>query len=405
MAAFALSGRLWLCRIGTGEVIELPVARPVVDPRPDPLGNLVAYVNGGALRIVTVDGEGDRAVVEPEGPQVTYGLAEFVAAEEMGRTRGYWWAPSGQALLVARVDTSPVDRWFISDPANPERAPQAVAYPAAGTANADVSLWITGLDGSRVRGASGTGPPSSTSSPPAGGRPAWSSWSRAATSGGCRSSRWTRRPDRPGCAARTPIRSSSTSWPGRPALLDDGRLVWTVDADDTRRLVVGEDVVTPPGLQVRSVLDVDGDTVLFAASEQPTEIHLWTASPRGVERVTTEAGVHSGRRAGRNHGCLFPITRARRDRSVWVRRGRRPAGANRFAGGNTGPHPAGVHRHATASANCARPCCGRPDTGLVRGGCRCCSTPMRDRVRSGCWSPGTPSWSPSGLLTRVSRCW
>ena len=44
-----------------------------------------------------------------------------------------------------------------------------------------------------------------------------------------------------------------------------GRLVWTVDADDTRRLLVGDEMVTPPGLQVRSVLDVDGDTVLFAA--------------------------------------------------------------------------------------------------------------------------------------------
>jgi dipeptidyl-peptidase-4 len=26
---------------------------------------------------------------------VTFGLAEFIAAEEMGRTRGYWWSPDG----------------------------------------------------------------------------------------------------------------------------------------------------------------------------------------------------------------------------------------------------------------------------------------------------------------------
>ena len=85
---------------------------------------------------------------------------------------------------------------------------------------------------------------------------------------------------------------------GTPGLTDDGTLVWTVDADDTRRLLLGDDIVTPPGLQVRSVLDMDGDTVLFAASEEPTEIHLWTASPAGIERQTLEAGVHSGRRAG-----------------------------------------------------------------------------------------------------------
>ena len=80
---------------------------------------------------------------------MTYGLAEFVAAEEMGRTRGYWWSPDGGALLVARVDVAPVGRWYIADPANPDRRPREVAYPAAGTANADVSLWLLGLDGSR----------------------------------------------------------------------------------------------------------------------------------------------------------------------------------------------------------------------------------------------------------------
>jgi dipeptidyl-peptidase-4 len=110
---------------------------------------------------------------------------------------------------------------------------------------------------------------------------------------------------------------------GTPGFTDDGSLVWTADADDTRRLVVGEDFVTPPGLQVRSVLDVDGDTVLFAASDEPTEIHLWTASPRGVERITTEAGVHSGRRAG---GTTVVISRCleRHGAEVTVRRGSAP---------------------------------------------------------------------------------
>ena len=89
-------------------------------------------------------------MIEPDGPEVTYGLAEFVAAEEMGRTRGYWWSPGGDALLVARVDTSPVARWYIADPANPDRPARQVAYPAAGTANAEVSLWLVGLDGSRL---------------------------------------------------------------------------------------------------------------------------------------------------------------------------------------------------------------------------------------------------------------
>ena len=86
----------------------------------------------------------------PEGTTVTYGLADFVAAEEMNRMRGYWWSPDGRSLLVARVDDAPVRRWYIADPANPDREPTVVAYPAAGTPNALVSLVVVGLDGTRV---------------------------------------------------------------------------------------------------------------------------------------------------------------------------------------------------------------------------------------------------------------
>src|SRR5436305_1420919 len=78
----------------------------------------------------------------PEAENVTYGLAEFVAAEEMDRTRGFWWSPDGRQLLVARVDTTPVARWHLGDPAHPDRPPVELAYPRAGTANAEVSVVL-----------------------------------------------------------------------------------------------------------------------------------------------------------------------------------------------------------------------------------------------------------------------
>ena len=81
---------------------------------------------------------------------MTWGLAEFIAGEEMGRNRGFWWSPTGEHLAVARVDNRPVQTWYIADPANPDRPPTAHRYPAAGRANAEVSLHVVGLDGSRV---------------------------------------------------------------------------------------------------------------------------------------------------------------------------------------------------------------------------------------------------------------
>lgn len=111
IAAFALSGRLFVAELADPDgtrVRELVVPGPVLDPRPDPTGAHIGYVADGALRVVAADGASDRAVAVPEGENVTYGLAEFLAAEEMQRTSGFWWSPDGQRLLVARVDTTPV---------------------------------------------------------------------------------------------------------------------------------------------------------------------------------------------------------------------------------------------------------------------------------------------------------
>jgi dipeptidyl-peptidase-4 len=318
-AAFTLSGRLWVTEIETGAVQELAVSGPVLDPRPDPTGRRLAYVSGGALRVVETGDSSERVVIQPDGPDATFGLAEFVAAEEMGRTRGYWWSPDGDALLVARVDTSAVARWYLADSAYPERQPQEVAYPAAGTANADVSLWLVGLDGSRQQ----------------------VGWDRAGfeylvTVGWVhaapfvvvqsRDQRQMQILEVDPVSGSTRLRRQDSDpvfldiVAGTPGWLDDGTLVWTSDAEDTRRLVVGDELVTPPGLQVRSVLDVDGDTVLFAASEESTEIHLWTASAAGLERQTSEAGIHTGRRAGGTTVVLSHVLE-RSGTEVTVRRG------------------------------------------------------------------------------------
>ena len=99
------------------------------------------------LELATGD---DRVLVEEDGEDIAWGLAEFIAAEEMDRTRGYWWSPDGRSLLAERSDRGPVPRWTIADPANPQHPANVVAYPAAGTTNALVSLAVLGLDGSRV---------------------------------------------------------------------------------------------------------------------------------------------------------------------------------------------------------------------------------------------------------------
>ncbi|MGI5230808.1 prolyl oligopeptidase family serine peptidase [Actinoallomurus sp. CA-142502] len=323
-ATYALSGRLWLADLAAPSAVELPATGPVVGPRPDPPGATVAYVSGGSLRVIGADGSGDRALATPEGPEVTYGLPEHVAAESMGRHRGFWWAPDGSRLLVARVDNAPVQRWYIANPAHPARPPAEIAYPAAGTRNADVSLWIVGLDGGRVA----------------------VDWDRAAfeyVTAVCwsgpepliavqsRDQRTMRVLAVDPLTGTTRPRREDTDpyWvqivPGVPALTESGRLVWTADLDDCRRLLLDDEPVTPPRLHVRQVLGVDGETVLFTASTEPTEIGLWTYAPStGVTPFADAPGVHHGHRAG---GTTVVVAQSLRHdgAQVTVHRDGRPA--------------------------------------------------------------------------------
>jgi dipeptidyl-peptidase-4 len=80
---------------------------------------------------------------------------------------------------------------------------------------------------------------------------------------------------------------------GVPDWLGDGRLVWVVDSGDARRLALGDELVTPPDLQVEGVLHVDDDAVLVEATDEPSERHVVRVGADGsVQRLTTEPGLH-----------------------------------------------------------------------------------------------------------------
>ncbi|MFF9123636.1 alpha/beta fold hydrolase [Streptomyces sp. NPDC014889] len=305
LASFALSGRLFTAELRAGTARELPVPGPVIDPRPSPDGRHVAYVTAGSLRVVGAEGDGDRALAEPESEGVAYGLAEFIAAEEMQRSRGFWWAPESDRLLVARVDDTPVRRWWISDPAQPEREPNRVAYPAAGTPNADVQLFVFGLDGARTEVLW------DRSRYPYLAHVHWSAAGAPLLLVQARDQRSQLylAVDPESGATRMVHADEDQDWldlfPGAPSWSPSGQLVRVADEGGARVLAVGERPLTGAQLHVRAVLDVSGDDVLVAASAgeeaaepETGEVHVYRVNELGVERVSQEPGVHSAVRAG-----------------------------------------------------------------------------------------------------------
>ena len=269
----------------------------------------MGYVSAGALHVLDIRTGQDRVLAGPDGqPGLSFGLAEFIAAEEMGRLRGYWWAPDSSAILTARVDEGPVQRWHIADPANPGRPPAEVRYPAAGTANADVSLLLARLDGSQAE----------------------VGWDRGAFEYLVAvdwsvadplivvQSRDQRRMQLlqadPATGQTTLIREDTDpKWvdivAGLPARTSDARIAWAAVLQGARRLLLGTagehragtaTAVTPATLHVRDVLGTDGETVLFTASgPEQAEIGLWLyGPPTGLRQISPPGGVHGGTRSG-----------------------------------------------------------------------------------------------------------
>lgn len=305
LAAFALSGKVYVAELRAGTARALPVPGPVIDPRPSPDGRHIAYVARGALRVVSAAGEDDRALAEPEAPHITYGLAEFIAAEEMQRFRGFWWSPESDRLLVARADDSAVQRWWIADPAHPDRRPAEVAYPAAGTPNAEVRLFLTDLDGTRTEVVW------DRARYPYLAQVHWSAAGAPLLLVQARDQRGQRylAVDTETGATRTVHADEDPVWldlfPGVPAWAPDGRLVRITDEGGARVLAVGDRPLTGAQLHIQAVLDIGESDVLVsatageeAADPETGQSHVYRVNELGIERLSEGVGVHSAVRSG-----------------------------------------------------------------------------------------------------------
>jgi dipeptidyl-peptidase-4 len=138
-----LSGRLFAIERATGVTRELESAAGAAeDPRFSPDGAAVACARDGDLYVTEVATGMERRVTTRENESVSYGVAEFVAQEEMDRFEGYWWSPDSKWIACQRTDTREVERFHILDPGHPERPPQSWPYPRPGKSNADVTLGL-----------------------------------------------------------------------------------------------------------------------------------------------------------------------------------------------------------------------------------------------------------------------
>lgn len=141
----SLSGKLYRFERASGKVTALAVGPGPIDPQFSPDSKKLAYVRQGDLYAYDFASKKETRLTKKGSDTLTHGLAEFVAQEEMGRSRGFWWSPDSASIAYEEADTSALERFHIVDPVRPEAEPLVFPYPRAGKMNATVRLGIVAL--------------------------------------------------------------------------------------------------------------------------------------------------------------------------------------------------------------------------------------------------------------------
>ncbi len=115
------------------------------DAQFSPRGRYVSFIRDRNLRIIELSTGRETAITSDCRAEISCGMAEFIAQEEMARNTGYWWSPDESRIAFTRVDETPVDiieRFEIF--ANRVQVIKQ-RYPAAGRPNARVQLLVASL--------------------------------------------------------------------------------------------------------------------------------------------------------------------------------------------------------------------------------------------------------------------
>lgn len=329
-----LSGGLYVVERATGAVQELTEEGGYAnDARFSPDGTKVACVRGGELYVIELQSGRQRKLTTTSGENLTNGLAEFVAQEEMSRYHGYWWSPDSASLVYQENRTDDVERLYASNPIDPAEPPHGSPYPRAGTPNASVRLGVIRATG---------------------GRTTWVEWDReafpyVATVAWRADSPLTfvvqdRVQQReqvltadPRTGATTKVHEETdAAWLNldqtAPHWVDAEHFLWSTERSGRWQLELrGTDgharFLTPPELGYHAILDVQDDAVWVTGTPEPGIEHIYRVPFEGSpERVTQEAGSHDGT-FGKDGLWVHTLSPERGEATVVVQRGSESVGS------------------------------------------------------------------------------
>ncbi len=296
-------GQLWL-RIGDGQLKPVPGSEGAVDAMLSPSGGRIAFVRDGDLYVLPISGGEPVRLTHDAEDGLTNGLAEFIAHEELGRDRGFWWSPDGTRIAFLRADSRHIPEYPIVHQGTAGIDIERHRFPFAGQPNAVLDLAIADVATGRVEWLD-LGPDRDIYIARVGWRPDGALAVQVLS----RDQRTLRlvlfEHEEPG---RVLIEERQEPWinlAGDTIFLRDGRILWSSERTGYRHLELRnsdgaiERQLTAGPWMVTSVLGVDEERALvyFAATrESPLQRHLYRVPLTGgePERLTSEAGWHAG---------------------------------------------------------------------------------------------------------------
>ena len=122
------------------------------DAKISPAGKYVSFIRDGALYAIEIATGTEQRISPAAEPEkaIRYGVAEFVAQEEMHRFTGYWWSPDDSHIAYTKVDESGVDIIPRFDIAADAVTVIEQRYPRAGRPNAIVTLYAQEIGNGRA---------------------------------------------------------------------------------------------------------------------------------------------------------------------------------------------------------------------------------------------------------------
>jgi len=308
--AFTLPGTLFVHRLGTKSLVKLKTgAGNAIDPTFSPDGRKIAYVRDYNLFVYDLEADRERAITSGGTETRSYGLAEFVAQEEMDRTKGFWWLPDSQRIVYQVNDSSKVEVWYVGDPSAPENPPYPSRYPRPGKENVNARLAVANSGNEQERAGTSEN-----------GVEGWIEWDHKKYPYLARVSPSKFGPltitvetrdqhelallevDLKTGATHSLLKEEDPNWvnidQSVPVWLPSHQFVWTSERTGSWQLELRKNdgsldrVVVPPENGLQHFCGVTGSYLFFLAAKDPSESELWRADPSSAELTKLAGGYH-----------------------------------------------------------------------------------------------------------------